>query len=196
MADQIITEYFKYINNLSNGLIPVLDFKEEQLGILDWSIHDLNEMPRLLSHILKLNAPIIRLTRRNRLAQYCSLMVATKTNKWSLSKDDSLNDGDLEISIDKKDLLRKLENYEKTEVLIDEWLCHSNQYTKLIYEDCFIDGKPSETLKQQIKNSLDIDINDQHIIKTQKIIKNFKQHILNMNEVESWLKGTPYETIS
>ncbi len=192
-ADEIIVEYFKYIKNLSNGLIPLIDIKEEQLGILNWSVHEINEMPRMLEHIQKLNVPIIRVTRRNRLAQYCSLMIATKTGKWSLGKNDLISDSEKAILIEREHLFRKLYNYEKTEEMIDEWLVGNPQVTKLYYEDCFIDEKPSSYLKNEIKKSLGLHLKETQLPTTTKIVRDYRQYIINLDEVTNWLKGSNFE---
>ena len=85
-------------------------------------------------------------------------MFAIKSQQSSLNKADATSKIDINLIIDKSHLLTNLESYERSEQLIDEWTRGINQFRKLYYEDCFINGELSDHLKIIIKNYLNLNI--------------------------------------
>ncbi len=191
-ADEAITKYFEYLKSLSSNKTAVIDIKDEQLRLLDWPVIGLNKPPRLLNHIIKSGMPILRFTRKNRLAQCCSLMIAQRTGVWSVSNKQNITEKQMYLTINKEDLLRDLEGFEKSEELIDQWTAGLSQLTKFNYEDSFINGAASDHLKLKIKDHLGLEISENIPPSSVKIVNGYQKYIINFDEVTEWLKDTPF----
>ena len=85
-ADVLIEDYFSYLQNLALDNVPLIDIKDENLGILDWPGVYQSDIPRTLRRIMNKDYPIIRMTRHNWLAQYASQQLARQTNEWIRNK--------------------------------------------------------------------------------------------------------------
>ena len=132
------------------------------------------------------------MTRKNRLAQYLSLIIAQKTRKWIISKGSSENIENLSIYVDKDDLIEKITSYEKEEELVERWLGESELFLRLYYEDCFDQGELTPHFKQALRSHLGLDISDEIQTDTIKIVKDYRQHIINFDEMVIWLEETPF----
>jgi hypothetical protein len=190
-SEKIICRYFDYIQSITSGKSAVIDIKDEQLSFLDWPSKSLDAPPKILTSVLEKQMPILRMTRKNRLAQYLSMKIAQKTRKWIISKDSSENIENLSIYVHKEDLLEKITSYEKEEELVERWLGESDLFLRLYYEDCFDQGELTPHFKEAIRSHLGVDISDEIQTDTIKIVKDYRQHIINFDEMVTWLEETP-----
>jgi hypothetical protein len=81
-ADALLDRYFDRLAAEGHGRSVLVDIKDDQLRCLDWPATLTTGVPRILRHVLKAGYRIIRLERRNLLAQYASVSRAMATGEW------------------------------------------------------------------------------------------------------------------
>ena len=86
-ADAILARFFERLVREGNGRPVLIDIKDDQLRTVDWVATGPSAEPRVMRHILKAGYPIVRLERRDLLAQWASLRRAVRTGEWVMTDD-------------------------------------------------------------------------------------------------------------
>jgi len=84
-ADAILARYFGRLAREGNGKPVLVDIKDDELRIIEWPATGASAEPRVMRHILKAGYPIIRLERRDLLAQCASVRRAIETGEWVMT---------------------------------------------------------------------------------------------------------------
>ena len=190
-ADTFLHQYFEYLKRLADERVPLVDIKDEQLRIMDWPVTRVSEPPRLLRQIIASGEPIIRMTRRNWLAQYISLRLALETKLWA-SYEKRQNESVPKFRLDKGELLGALRAYEASETLMQGWLASHPHTVFLSYEELFRQGSLSESCRMAIEKVLGASLTPAVSPLTHKLAPPPTDLIANVDEVRGWLADTDY----
>jgi hypothetical protein len=193
-AEEIIKNYFSYINILAASKIPLLDIKYGHLRCMDWPgpNRDLTSKPLLIELIIDSNIPIIRLNRKNWLAQYVSEIIAIESNVWVLhDKENQKWNG--KIYMDKNSLMNRLRKYEEDEILVSHWLNGYQNTINMNYEAMMIENGLTDKTRHSIEKFLGFRQNKSIKSATKKILPPHNDSIENYREVCEWLKNSKYK---
>lgn len=192
-AEALINDYFTYLQNLVLESVPLIDIKDEDLSMLDWPREKQDDRPPFLSQIMDKGYPIIRLTRRNWLAQYASQELARQTNKWVLNKGTKIKNKSTKLKIDPIRILKVLEYFENREKRFHRWLSDYPKIAWLHYE-MLLDGyRLSSSARTEIERVVGRSLDPYFSVRTVKQAPPIDQLIENYDEIKVILKGTPYE---
>lgn len=100
-ADAILARYFERLVREGNGRPVFIDIKDDQLRTVDWVATGSSAEPRIMRHILKAGYPIVRLERRDLLAQWASVRRAVRTGEWVMTDDASPGDATLRLDYER-----------------------------------------------------------------------------------------------
>lgn len=190
-ADTFLKQYFEYLKALAGERVPLVDIKDEQLRIMDWPVTRVSEPPVLLRHIIASGNPIVRITRRDWLAQYLSLILAMETKRW-VSYERKQNEPAPRICVDRNGLFDALRAYEASEELLKAWLAGHSRTVFLHYEDLFDQGGLSTHCRTSVETVLKCALSPSLTPLTHKIAPAPTELIANMEEVRTWLADTKY----
>ena len=192
-AEVLIGDYFTYLQNLAVDCVPLIDIKGEQLRILDWPGVLQTNKPHILRRIMDGGYPILRVTRRNWLAQHASVELAMKTDEWVRNNRAVIKNGSPKLHINPRLLLGKLDNYASDEKQGRRWLSGYPRTAWLYYETLFDGSRLSSSARTEIERVVGRSLDPTLSIGTQKIAPPLEQLIDNYAEIQALLKGTPYE---
>ena len=172
----------------------LVDVKVEQLRILDWPSIRLTDPPRLLSYMRDRGFRLIRLRRRNLLAQLASLKLAISTQVWvrTTSAPDAGAPGT--VRIDLNTLYDEFSWREREEAQVDAWLGDGAQSLTLYYEDLAGPGGGlADGSRARLNHFLGWQLSTASLASTRKIAPPLSTLIENYDEVAKALTGTQYE---
>jgi len=192
-AEVLIEDFLSYLKNLSVDRVPLIDIKDEQLRLLDWPGELQSDKPRILRRIMEGGHPILRVTRRNWLAQYASVELALQTREWVRKKSAVIKNQSPKLHLDPNRLLKKLDNYAGSEKQGRQWLSGYPQTAWLYYETLFEGSSLSSSARTEIEKVIGRSLDPTVSVRTQKIAPLLKELIDNYAEIQALLKGSPYE---
>lgn len=193
-AVSVLDGYFRSLQEPHRGTRSILlDVKEETLRILDWPVTGLGDPPRLLSFMLDRQFSVIRMRRRNLLAQLASLQLAIANDEWSRNKGQG-GVGLTRIRIEPDDIVAQLSWRLSAEKKLDDWVSAKVPVTTLFYEDLLgPNGGLSSMTRETLGTFLGRDLNPDLLPGTEKLAPPLRRLIANFDEVARRLIGTRFE---
>jgi hypothetical protein len=156
----------------------------------------LGDPPRLLSFMLDRQFSVVRMRRRNLLAQLASLQLAIANDEWSRNKAQGGvdNQGLTRIRIEPDDIVAQLSWRLSAEKKLDDWVLGKVPVTTLFYEDLLgPNGGLSSLTRETLGTFLGRDLDPNLLPGTEKLAPPLRRLIANFDEVARRLIGTRFE---
>lgn len=144
-ADAVVAQYFDRLVREGDGRPVLVDIKDDQLRILDWPATGASSEPRVMRHILKSGYRIVRLERRDLLAQYASVRRAVKTGEWVLA--DGAQPGAMSLRLEYERTRRHIAMTGETGHDIRRWIRNHPAVLSLTYETMFANDRLTEAAR-------------------------------------------------
>jgi LPS sulfotransferase NodH len=147
-ADAILARYFERLVREGNGSPVLVDIKDDELRIVEWPATDASAEPRVLRHILKAGYPIVRLERRDLLAQYASVRRAMLTGEWVTT--DSARPAGPSLRLDYELARRHMAMIGNTCHNVRRWIRHHPAVLTLRYETLIENDRLAEPARRSL----------------------------------------------
>jgi hypothetical protein len=194
-AEGLLTAYFEAIGEGPGaGKTVVLDIKEDSLRSLDWTQTAPNRRPRLAERLVEMGKPILRLTRRNLLAQHVSNEYARARNVWVQFKGREAPWEGSPVRLNPKSLPDRLRQQQEDVRRVDQWLGDGPNIHRIVYEDMVgEDDALTDGAREIISRALGRELNPAVTAKTERTTPALRDAIANYDEVAEVLRGTDFE---
>lgn len=192
-AEVLIEDYLTYLQNLAVDCVPLIDIRDEHLRLLDWPGELGKDKSLILCQIMDRGYPILRLMRHNWLAQYASYELVLQTREWTRYSSADIKNQSIKLHIDPSRLLGALDYHASREKQGRLWFSGYPRTAWLYYETLFDGTRLSSSARTEIERVLGRSLDPTFSVGTQKIAPPLKQLIENYTEIQTLLKGTPYE---
>ena len=184
-ADAVLTRYFKRLIREGNGSPVLVDIKDDELRIVEWPATGASAEPRVMRHILKAGYPIVRLERRDLLAQYASVQRAMLTGEWVMT--DGARPGGPSLRLDYERARRHMAMTGDTCHNVRRWIRGHRPVLSLTYETLIADDRLTETARDALSAFLGAAVDDDRTPMPRKLAPPPDQLIANFEEIKSRL---------
>ena len=184
-ADAVVAQYFDRLVQEGGGRPVLVDLKDDQLRILDWPATGASSEPRVMRHILKSGYRIVRLERRDLLAQYASIRRAVKTGEWVMT-DDAHPDA-LSIRLDYERTRRHLAMTGETGHDIRRWIRNHPAVLTLTYETMLANDRLTEATRSVLTEFLGAPVDDDRKRMPRKLAPPLDRLVANLPEIRARL---------
>ncbi|MEX2297752.1 MAG: hypothetical protein WD715_10070 [Dongiaceae bacterium] len=169
----------------------LVDIKDEQLRIADWPPTPVAGPPRLLSFIIRNKFPIVRMTRRDLLAQYASYELATQSGRWVSNQEPGQHQREISaLRIEPDKAIRHMEGVAADDAAVEQWLSGYPQMLRLTYEEMIVGGRLSDTARRGIERLTGLSISGDVVPEPEKMAPQLRDLVTNLDEVLDTLSNT------
>ncbi|QDL91416.1 hypothetical protein FDP22_06230 [Paroceanicella profunda] len=163
--------------------VPVLDLKYNSFWAVSNTWMSMIEMPPLLKVLHQRGYKFVHLTRANRLEHALSLVFARETGVYVTFQDVEING---KYTIDPEKLQTMCRQYEREIAFVNGYLRRLRRVEEMTYED--IHGADERVLRPVLRKLMagtDIVFDQVGEAKTRKIVKNWRDNVNNVAEIEA-----------
>ncbi|MEX2199924.1 MAG: hypothetical protein WD711_00900 [Dongiaceae bacterium] len=169
----------------------LVDIKDEQLRIADWPPSPVAGPPRLLSFIMDSGLPVVRVTRRDLLAQYASYELATQSGRWASNQEPGRHQRDISaLRIDPEKAIRHMKDVVADDAAVENWLAGYPHLLRLTYEELIDGGRLSDAARQGIERLAGMAISGDTVPEPEKMAPQLRDLVTNLDEVLDALSKT------
>ena len=184
-ADAVLARYFKRLVREGNGSPVLIDIKDDELRIVEWPATGASAEPRVMRHILKAGYPIVRLERRDLLAQYASVQRAMLTGDWVMT--DGTRPGGPSLRLDYELARRHMAMTGDTCHNVRRWIRSHRPVLSLTYETLIADDRLTEAARDALSAFLGTAVVDDRTPMPRKLAPPLDQLIANLDEIKNRL---------
>ncbi len=189
----LFRKYLADIQKDHPGRIVLADVKYDQVGIVDtlWRMPD--HTPAPISAFLEAGAAVLHLTRRNPLAQYCSLQLAMRTKVWMElegAPNRAAPAAERTFRIEPDKILDALRRISFRNALAKLWLRDYRRVVDVEYEDLVAQDVLPDHVRQPLEEQLGVRLDLHGKPRTQKVAPPLAEMIENLDEVQTALRDT------
>jgi len=173
----------------------IFDLKYSSL----WNLHNnwpsLTPVPPVLNYARKSGFRIFHLTRKNALANLCSMVASNQTHVYQLKSDSDEQYERQLLKLDPETIVDQLQAYRNEQTMVRDYFADHADYFECDYGELFDEtGCFSEALFREISQFYDIPFEFNLKPKHRKLgSKNLADTIHNYNEIAEVLTGTDFE---
>jgi len=183
-ADRTLGAFFGKMAEHAPDKRLLIDIKDEQLRIADWPPANVSGPPRLLSFILDNDFPIVRVKRRDLLAQYASYELATQSGRWVSNQEPGRHQREIStLRLDPDKAIRHMKAVAADDEAVERWLSGYPRLLHLSYEEMIDRGRLSETARQGIGRLTGMPISGDILPEPEKMAPPLRELVTNFDEV-------------
>jgi hypothetical protein len=193
-ADAIAERYFERLQQEGNGRPVLIDIKDDQIRILDWPATFMAGEPRLLRHILEARYPIIRLDRRDLLAQYASVRRAVQSGEWVLTGPGG--GAHPTVTLDYHRLVRHMRLARMASEQIRSWIREQPAVIELTYETMIENDRLTAGARAALSEFLGCEIAEPAAAMPRKLAPPLPELVDNLAEIRARLAADGLEWLT
>lgn len=187
----LFKEYIKYLFEIGKSKDVLVDIKYNCWHHFSPFYQSVIDSPYLFMLLKEIKAGFIHLKRHNLFARYCSEQLSLHSQQWHCADNQEVVFSD-PIVIDPRAAILNMVKVQKQQAFFDSILLSvpsriELQYEQLIAHQRFM-AKPTEHLRRILKNSFD----DKYTVHEQKINKDLKSRLANIDEITSYFDQTTF----
>lgn len=190
-VDSMLERYFERLKAEGKGKPVLIDIKDDQLKVVDWPVTQVADAPRLLRHILRAGYPIVRVDRRDLLAQFASIRRATKTGEWVMKGGGSrVSPADAAVTLDFDRAKWHIATASASNRMIRRWIARNPQVLYLTYETMIENDRLTDEARRALSAHLGRPVKASGKNMPRKLSAPLGELVTNLDEILDKFAGT------